>query len=315
MTDQTFVRDLEKVIETAQLPALPQSAIGLLELSQDPNNGPAEFAIPIESDPGLASQVLRFVNSSYFGFSHEISNVKLAINMIGVRTVKNFSLWSAVFSLMPDPKCGPFRLQVLWRDSLYRGLFARILSRKLGLKDVEEAFAAALLQDMAIPLLAKQMSPVYAKLLETTSTTHYRLSELEQKYFDWNHARAGALICEHWNLPEEFGQLIQCHTELHRWIDDPNSPEATLAVGLSAFLPSIASKQWKEYEIFCDYFRRIKKSSIPEIKELFDMVDKHFTEVAPILKINTEGPTLVNWLDDPKGKEVSKGELIGARNG
>jgi len=82
---------------------LPQSAIRLLELSQNPDNGPPEYAKPIEADPGLTSQVLRFVNSSYFGFAREISSVKLAIALVGVRTIKNFSLWSAVFSLMPSP--------------------------------------------------------------------------------------------------------------------------------------------------------------------------------------------------------------------
>ena len=104
---------LKDVLRNAQLPALPQSAISLLELSQDPDNGPAEFAIPIEADPGLTGQVLKFVNSSYFGFSREISSVKLAITLVGIRTIKNFALWSAVFSLMPNPKCGPFDLKRL----------------------------------------------------------------------------------------------------------------------------------------------------------------------------------------------------------
>ena len=44
---------LKELLSSAQLPALPQSAIRLLELSQNPDNGPAEFAVPIESDPGL----------------------------------------------------------------------------------------------------------------------------------------------------------------------------------------------------------------------------------------------------------------------
>ena len=50
---------LKELLSSAQLPALPQSAIRLLELSQNPDNGPAEFAVPIESDPGLTGQVLR----------------------------------------------------------------------------------------------------------------------------------------------------------------------------------------------------------------------------------------------------------------
>ena len=129
--------DLNQILAGAQLPALPQSAIRILELSQNPKNGPAEFAIPIEADPGLAGQVLKFVNSSYFGFAREISSVKLAITMVGIRTIKNFTLWSAVFSLMPNPKCGPFDLRTLWQDSLRRALFARAFARLLGVRDVE----------------------------------------------------------------------------------------------------------------------------------------------------------------------------------
>jgi hypothetical protein len=84
--------NIEKLMTGTQLPALPQSAIRLLELSQDPTKGPGDYAMPIESDPGLASQVLKFVNSSYFGFSREISTVKMAITLVGTRTIKNFAL-------------------------------------------------------------------------------------------------------------------------------------------------------------------------------------------------------------------------------
>ncbi len=158
--------DLGRLLNDAQLPALPHSAIKILELSRDPENGPPEFAVPIEADPGLTGQVLRFVNSSYFGFSREISSVRLAITLVGVRTIKNFALWSAVFSLMPNPKCGPFDLRSLWQDSIRRGLFARSMAKLLGLKEGEEAFAAALLQDMAVPLLAKALAKDYSALLE-----------------------------------------------------------------------------------------------------------------------------------------------------
>ena len=87
---------LEDVFHSEVLPALPHSAITLLQMSQSPDSGPAEFSKPIEADPGLMGQVLKFVNSSYFGFPNEISNVKQAITLVGVRTIKNFTLWSAV---------------------------------------------------------------------------------------------------------------------------------------------------------------------------------------------------------------------------
>jgi len=36
--------DLKQLLHDAQLPGLPQSAIRLIQLSQDVDNGPAEFA-------------------------------------------------------------------------------------------------------------------------------------------------------------------------------------------------------------------------------------------------------------------------------
>ena len=172
---------LEQLLANSQLPALPQSAIRLLQLSQNPDNGPTEFAVPIESDPGLVGQVLKFVNSSYFGFAREIASVKLALSLVGVRTIQNFALWSAVFSVVPNPKCGSLDIKVLWQDSLRRGLFSRAMGRRLKLKDAEDLFTAALLQDMAIPVFVKEMPDKYVALLQDSNGVGFRLFEMEEK--------------------------------------------------------------------------------------------------------------------------------------
>ena len=86
-----------EVLANAQLPALPQTAIQLLELAQDANNGPAEFAKPIEADPGLMGQILRFVNSSYFGFSREIASIPQALRRSGCSEPSRTLLFGARF--------------------------------------------------------------------------------------------------------------------------------------------------------------------------------------------------------------------------
>jgi HD-like signal output (HDOD) protein len=123
--------------------------------------------------------VLRFVNSPYFGFSQEVSSVKSAITLVGMRKIKNFVLWSAVFSQVPDPRCGQFHLKQLWEDSLRRALFARELVTLFGSNVADDAFSAALLQDMAVPLLSKGAPALYARLLEARDHGGTRLSALE----------------------------------------------------------------------------------------------------------------------------------------
>ncbi|MBU6175678.1 MAG: HDOD domain-containing protein, partial [Planctomycetes bacterium] len=209
MVRELNIRDLDEVLANTQLPALPVSAMKLLELSHDPNNGPAEYARPIEADAGLMGQILRFVNSSYFGFSREIATIPQALTLVGVRTIKNFALWSAVFSLVPNPKFGPFDLKSLWMDSLRRAVFARCLGKALKVPNAEDLFAAALLQDMAIPLLLKALPQHYEQLIQRRSTEKLRLSSLEKEVFGWDHAQAAAALCRNWRLPEEFAVLIE----------------------------------------------------------------------------------------------------------
>lgn len=299
--------DLDRILAASQLPALPQSAIRILELSQNPKNGPSEFAIPIEADPGLAGQVLKFVNSSYFGFAREISSVKLAITMVGIRTIKNFTLWSAVFSLMPNPKCGPFDLRTLWQDSLRRALFARAFARLLGVRDVEEPFAAALLQDMAVPLLAKERSGEYVKLLERRRSGKQRLSQLEREHFGWTHADAGSQMARRWNLPEEFADLIGCHSELECLSAGEESCEnelavepsnggmsaGRLAVALSSLLPPVTDDVWHERDQFVASYERFCPADGPSIEQLLESIDQEFVEFAPVLKVAAPAKTLV----------------------
>ena len=287
---------IKDILRAAQLPALPQSAIRLLELSQNPDNGPAEFAQPIESDPGLTGQVLKFVNSSYFGFSREISSVRLAITLVGIRTIKNFSLWSAVFSLMPNPKCGPFDLKSLWQDSLRRGLFARNFGKLLGLKEAEDLFAAALLQDMAVPLLAKEQSQRYLQMFQTRSLGESRLSDLERIEFGWTHAEAAAFMARNWSLPEEFARLIETHTQLDQLLADNSKEIGKLAVALSALLPASNDEHWLEQEKFQAAYERLTGKNGKPIAEVFSQVDREFLEFAPVLKLSVPSKSLVSHL-------------------
>ncbi len=286
--------DLNKILAGAQLPALPQSAIRLLELSQDPTNGPPEFAVPIESDPGLTGQVLRFVNSSYFGFSREISSVKLAITLVGIRTIKNFALWSAVFSLMPNPRCGPFDLKSLWQDSLRRALFTRAVAKLMGIKEPEEPFAAALLQDMAVPLLAKELPDLYVKLLEARSDGKIRLSMVESRVFGWTHAEASGIMARHWNLPEGFAALVESHAQIEDCLACRDTEPGKLAVALSALLPAVVDTDWHAHEEFSDLYAKAVPPDGPELVELLGQVDEEFAQFAPVLKLTSPAASLAD---------------------
>jgi HD-like signal output (HDOD) protein len=295
-------RSLKDLLQGAQLPAMPQSALRLLEISQDDSKGPSDFAVPIEADPGLASQVLRFVNSSYFSFTREISSVRFAINLVGVRTVKNFALWSAVFSLIPNPKCGPFDLRNLWVDSLRRGLFSRHAGKALGVQEADDLFAAALLQDMAVPVLAKELPEEYARMLAARQINRIRLSELEQAAFGWDHAVAGGMIARHWRLPEVFAALVEQHTQLDSLLASGSTDYGSIAVGLSALTPGVHDEVWHDAELMHAHWQQLTGGRGQPLSELFTLVDKEFADIGPLLKLPEPKRTLNSFCE---GLELS----------
>lgn len=294
----TNAPNLKDLLAGAQLPALPQSAIMLLELSQNPDNGPAEFAKPIEGDPGLTGQVLRFVNSSYFGFAREISSIKLAITLVGVRTIKNFALWSAVFSLMPNPKCGPFDLKTLWQDSLRRAVFARNFGKLMGLKDSEDLFAAALLQDMAIPLISKELPERYLRVLAGREGGMRRLSDVEMEVFGWTHADAAAAMSRQWSLPEEFAVLIEQHCHLEQLLAASPLVPGPVSVALSSKLPAVADDEWFEREEFDVAFKKAAGAGASNIPAFLAEVDKQFADFAPVLKLQIPARSLADFYNN-----------------
>lgn len=296
MTTTAPALRLQDILSSAQLPALPQSAMKLLELSQDPENGPLEFAVPIEADPGLTGQVLKFVNSSYFGFSREINSVKLGITLVGIRTIKNFALWSALFSLMPNPKCGPIDVKTLWRDSLRRAVFARAFGKLMGLKEAEEVFAAALLQDMAIPILAKEIPQRYLKLLERRAAEKRRLSDLEREELGWTHAEAAAYICRNWRLPEEFARLIETHCDIDSLVADGCQDVGRLSVAMAALLPAAVDREWSERQRFLSLFSQLTEGKGKTALEILTQVDDEYADFAPSIRLTNPGRDLADHL-------------------
>ena len=294
----TSATTLEDIFHSEVLPALPHSAITLLQLSQNADSGPCDFAKPIEADPGLMGQVLKFVNSSYFGFSREIMSVQQALTLVGTRAVTNFALWNAVFSVIPNPKFGPFDLKSLWQDSLRRALFARMLGRSLDLKNSEDLFAGALLQDMAIPLLLKELPTEYEGLVERRAEEGRRLSGLEKEMFGWDHADAAAMLAKQWNLPDEFVTLIAQHTHLSELLDGGETQRGAACVALASLLPSCSDDCWGERGQFVEGYRQLSGQSESILEKLFGEVDEATVEFAPVLKLPIPKTALTEYLRD-----------------
>jgi len=291
------IEALQKFFMVEQLPAMPHSALTVLQLDNDVTKvNINDLVCPIEADPGLAAQVLKFLNSSYFGFQSTISNVRHGITLVGIRVIKNFVLWKAVFSLIPKSKTGDFDITNLWQDSLRRAMFSRFFLMEMRKGDPELAFAASLLQDMAIPLLLKRSPQEYGGILATLKNTPTaRLSALELEKYGWTHADAASVLGKNWKLPSQLTNLMANHLSFDQYKNTENQLEQ-FVVSLSALLPSTIRDNWQDKELFLRYYSLILGSKSLPIEQLFAKVDKEFDQYAVIIQITKPKQQLVDYL-------------------
>ena len=94
---------------------------------------PEDVANVIALDPAVSTNVLRIVNSAYYGLQVRVSSIGLAVSIMGFSMTKKVALKAAVFSVFARSKSRleNFDPVGFWRHSIFTGVAARVLGRGL----------------------------------------------------------------------------------------------------------------------------------------------------------------------------------------
>src|SRR5208337_5340498 len=156
--DLKTVKDRIETVQT--LATIPAVAKRLLELVANPAVTLTEISHFISSDPVLTARVLRMVNSPVYGFPGRISSVNQAVLLLGLNVVKGLLFGVTVFDLMQKTMIG------LWEHSLGCAIVSRLVAKKKGLKEPEEASVHGLLHDIGKVILVLQFPEEYEAVLK-----------------------------------------------------------------------------------------------------------------------------------------------------
>jgi HD-like signal output (HDOD) protein len=86
----------EMLKKIKQLPPLPESAMQIEAVYQDPDSTFNDMVKILERDPLLTADILKAANSPLYGFSREINTINQAVGLFGMGTVRGFALASIV---------------------------------------------------------------------------------------------------------------------------------------------------------------------------------------------------------------------------
>jgi HD-like signal output (HDOD) protein len=194
-----------------EIQPLSHSVTRLLMLMGDGKRSAAQVGQVVEADPALTLNLLRTVNSAAFGLRQPVTSAAAAVAYLGDRLVLAVAINCAagrVFQRPLEGYAGP--AGALWRHCLRTALASReIAGRCVRPPDPDTAFTAGILHDVGKAVLSRFLLPTMRDALPEADVHDYL--ELETKAVGMDHAEAGELLADHWELPAPLRAAIRYH--------------------------------------------------------------------------------------------------------
>lgn len=206
--------NLQQRIQHAVLtaPPLPPAGLKALSLLSDPEADMGQIADAVRLDPGLTANILRLANSPLLRGLTEISTLKEALIRLGPGRVARMA---AGLSLAPLAKkalrgydVGPGGLMT---QSAVAGLLAEQIVRADGPALSGPAFTASLLAGVGKVVLGTFLGVDVAPILQLSLTQNITFDAAERAIIGLDHAAVGAMLLDHWHLPESIVAAVRWH--------------------------------------------------------------------------------------------------------
>lgn len=205
----------EEILRGIRIPPQPQILIDLQMEMAMPGFELSDIASLISKDVGLSGNVLKTINSPYFGMPSKITSIPQAISLLGLNSVVNLINAVALRDTLSGEDAGA--MIDFWDNAMDVASACALIAKKLGIASADDAYTLGLFHNAAIPLLALKFKE-YPQVLERAYAEGGRsISSLETELIKTDHAAVAYLIARRWQLPEHLGEVIAEHHEADRY--------------------------------------------------------------------------------------------------
>ncbi len=220
-------KKIERFIE--KMPSLSTTVGKVMEICSRTDASPNELNKVISLDPVLTGQVLKLINSAYYSLINKVTSLTRAITMLGINTVKNMALSTAIIrSVSSTKKSKALPTQKFWAHSIAVGVSAKLLAKELDIPvmEREELFVAGLLHDLGkVPF-----GDEYIDVLTKAKTEQVPLIDVEREEMGIDHQVVGGMIAQKWKLNTLITNSIEYHHDIENVADEFQQKVAIVAL-------------------------------------------------------------------------------------
>jgi putative nucleotidyltransferase with HDIG domain len=187
--------------EVGMLPSAPTAFQEILACLQNPAASLTDAAQIIGRDVAMTANIMKLVNSAFFGSRRPITTIDRAVAYLGMDTLGALVLGHGVFQSGVATGIDGFSLEQLWQHTEQTAAAARAiaLSENLSGARADEAFLAAVLHDVGKVVFATKAAALPNETLDV-------VAQMEA-----HHAEVGAYLLGLWGFPNSIVEAVAFH--------------------------------------------------------------------------------------------------------
>ena len=280
-----IIDDLKR---SAKLPSPPGMALQVLRLCQDDDVSIGALADTLATDPALSLRLLKYANSALFGAGREVTSIRDAVLMMGLRSVRVMALSFSLVSTSDPRACKTFDFDRFWVHSVARAAAARYLATRLRLVSPDEAFSTALVSHVGKLAFAVGMTETYPAVLQVAGGTLGRTERHEAACMGCSHYDLGADLLLEWGLPRKMADVIRAQFHPDQVDRESELGQLTTLIRVATDVGDILCQAAPDYILATRRQAVINSGLIGEDQDLdaiLQAVRKEFGDLAAILSL------------------------------
>ncbi|RYZ87336.1 MAG: HDOD domain-containing protein, partial [Moraxellaceae bacterium] len=192
------------------LPTLPEVAIKVREVADDPNADIDKLTGVIGGDAALSARIIRVANSPLLRASRAIEDLRTALMRLGISYTCNIATGLAMEQMFQATSdLVDMRMREVWSRSSEVAGISHVLCKHYTRLRPDQATLAGLIHKIGVlPILT--YAEDHPSLLNDSLTLDHVIDEL--------HAPLGDLILKTWGFPEELAHIPSQHIDFTRKI-------------------------------------------------------------------------------------------------
>jgi len=202
-TTTSISEELLEAIESDKLilPTLPEVALRVREIAEDPRTSIVDLVKVISNDPALSARLIRVCNSPLFRGSRQIENLNMAISRLGMNYTGNLAMGLAMEQMFQATSdMVDKRLRACWESCTEIAGICHVLAQHYTRLKPEQATLAGLVHLIGV-----------LPILRYVEDNDIRISSVMlDNVIDELHPRIGSAILRKWDFPDP---LIRVPTE------------------------------------------------------------------------------------------------------